>query len=160
MDNQTKENLENTEVLDRFCLCCQKIIDVCDDDKFCPDCWEKSKAGELIKCADCENYIDISEGDSDMEYFTGRDGQRYCEGCYNGEWEYQLSSVKFNPDGEIENIQFTKHFERGDEKISNTAENYIKKQIAKIENVYREYTTPLICKGIFSNGEAVYEKAK
>ena len=50
-------------------------------------------------------------------------------------------------------------FERGEIKISNTAENYLDSQIAKIEKAYAQYTEPLICIGVFSNGEAVYQKA-
>lgn len=30
---------------------------------------------------------------------------------------------------------------------------------AKVENAYKSYLTPLNCVGIFSNGEAIYEKA-
>lgn len=36
----------------------------------------------------------------------------------------------------------------------------IRRKIKQIEKVYAIYTTPLICRGVFSNGEAVYEKAK
>lgn len=39
-------------------------------------------------------------------------------------------------------------------------EAIIRRKIKQIEKVYSEYTTPLICLGVFSNGEAVYEKAK
>jgi hypothetical protein len=39
-------------------------------------------------------------------------------------------------------------------------EAIIRRKIKQIEKVYAIYTTPLICRGIFSNGEAVYEKAK
>jgi len=51
------------------------------------------------------------------------------------------------------------NFEWGEDAISATADNYIQKQIAKIEKIFAQFTTPLICVGIFSNGEAVYEKA-
>jgi len=61
---------------------------------------------------------------------------------------------------DIEDQQTGDSFEHGEDKISNTAENYISDQIAKIEKVYREYTTPLICVAVFSNGEAIYERAK
>ena len=36
----------------------------------------------------------------------------------------------------------------------------IRRKIKQIEKVYAIYTTPLICLGVFSTGEAVYEKAK
>ena len=60
---------------------------------------------------------------------------------------------------EIKDLTEGDNFERGEGKISNTAESYIDNQIAKIEKVFTDYTTPLICLGVFSNGEAVYEKA-
>lgn len=59
---------------------------------------------------------------------------------------------------EIEDLINGESFEHGEDKVSNTAENYIQKQIEKIEKIYAEYTTPLNCVAIFSNGEAIYER--
>jgi len=61
---------------------------------------------------------------------------------------------------EIEDQNTGDSFERGEDKISNTAENYIQNEIAKIEKVFSDYSIPLICVGIFSNGEAIYQEAK
>lgn len=60
---------------------------------------------------------------------------------------------------EIEDTSEGDSFEWGEAKISDTADNYIHKQIEKIEKTYRNFTEPLICLGVFSNGEAVYERA-
>lgn len=38
--------------------------------------------------------------------------------------------------------------------------NWITSKIKKVEKIFAQYSTPLVCKGIFSNGEAIYEKAK
>jgi len=67
-----------------------------------------------------------------------------------------------NLDWNVEIVDNNSGYDFGwnDEKISGTADYYINKQIEKIEKVYSEYTTPLICVGVFSNGEAVYEKLK
>lgn len=37
---------------------------------------------------------------------------------------------------------------------------YLDKEIKKMEKVFAEYSTPLICRAIFSNGEAIYERIK
>lgn len=67
-----------------------------------------------------------------------------------------------NLDWEIEILDQTEgdSYDYGDVKISNTLQNLIDAKIKRIENVYSRYTIPLICLGVFSNGEAVYQKAK
>lgn len=70
------------------------------------------------------------------------------------------SGVNLDWEVEIENQQTGDSFEMGEDKISATLQNLIDSKIRQVEKVYKTYTTPLICRGVFSNGEAIYEKAK
>jgi hypothetical protein len=70
------------------------------------------------------------------------------------------SGVNLDWEVEIENQKTGDSFEMGEDKISATLQNLIDRKIKQIEKVYKIYTTPLICLGVFSNGEAIYEKAK
>jgi len=45
------------------------------------------------------------------------------------------------------------------EAIPRYIRDFIDRKIRKIEKVFKDNSTPLICRGVFSNGEAIYEKA-
>lgn len=85
-----------------------------------------------------------------------------------GKWEITIGLIArsgyyagVNLDWQIDilDLNTDDNFEHGEDKISNTAENYIQKQIEKIESIFEQFTTPLICLGVFSNGEAIYKRA-
>lgn len=121
-----------------------------------------------IAC-DLKGYKNIQESDNGRDY----PGTRFLEKTMRfwGVWTITVFAVVggayyngSNFDWEIEIIKETKDdYQEGepeDFKLPATIQNAIHRETKKIEKVYSEYTTPLICLGVFSNGEAVYEKAK
>lgn len=106
LDNCAKCGSNDIGYQDKFnCEACNAEIKA---GKLCKACKAKIEAGDLTRCEDCGEYIDLSANDA--EYFIGRNGEKYCAGCYENEWSYPMSAIKFNPDGEIEDLQFTKNF--------------------------------------------------
>jgi len=71
----------------------------------------------------------------------------YYDGV-NLDWEVQ---IRDNRDGD--------YFEWGEDETPRYVNDYIEAKIKKVEKIFKDYSTPLICRCIFSNGEAVYEKA-
>lgn len=75
----------------------------------------------------------------------------YYSGC-NLDW-----NVK------VEDVPEYNFYEWGEEEfdmLPQYIKSFVDGKIKKIEKVFTDLTTPLICLGIFSNGEAVYKKAK
>jgi len=68
--------------------------------------------------------------------------------------------VNLDWEAEIENEKEYGSYELGEIKIPASLQARIDSKVRQVEKVYKIYTTPLICRGVFSNGEAVYEKAK
>lgn len=107
----------------------------------------------------------ISGSDNDRNYPGLRFGKITIE---SGKWQADIYLVSrdayfsgLNLDWEIEitDQDENESYEYKEIEIPATLQNLIDSKISKIEKVYSQFTTPLICRGVFSNGEAVYEKA-
>jgi hypothetical protein len=136
---------------------------------FATRCEKQFNFDDLISNIISEFYnaepADRSESDSLRSY----EGRVFAEiNKTIGQWVITINLIARNGyyDGinldwsvELENTETGDSYERGEIKIPAAAENFIDGQIAKIEKVYAEHTTPLICVGVFSNGEAVYQMA-
>jgi len=134
---------------------------------FASECQEEYDYDDLIDNVRCalKESKQISEGDNDRNYPATKFAEIDIE---SGKWLatiYLTSRSGYysglNLDWEIEILDQSEgdSYDYGDVKISNTLQNLIDDKIRKIEKVYAEFTTPLICRGVFSNGEAVYEKS-
>lgn len=71
--------------------------------------------------------------------------------------------IEGDPHESIQDIDFESQFPVKTEKYEEWVTAYLEKTaealIEKVEAVFKDYTTPLVCVAVFSNGEAVYEKA-
>jgi len=75
---------------------------------------------------------------------------------YNNEYdEINIADILISADF-IETPLTEKQAEAIEQKLRASADE----DIEKLEKLYSKLSTPLVCRGIFSNGEAVYEKAK
>lgn len=107
----------------------------------------------------------ISESDNDRNYPALRFAKIELE---SGKWQaiiYLISRDAYysgmNLDWEIEIIDQDEgdSYEYKEIEIPHALQSLIDSNIIKIEKAYAKFTTPLICRGVFSNGEAVYEKS-
>ena len=88
----------------------------------------------------------------------------YDGGCLDFSWNYQVNGCEYDHNDFNEDLAYFGG-------ISENRANYIgyfaskwaettkEKMIALLENVYGEFTEPLIKLGTFSNGESIYQKA-
>jgi len=82
----------------------------------------------------------------------------------NLDWEMKIETNQYDEFDNIEDIEVIngstgKEYPRHTEWAKNWCNKIIPKAIEKIEKTFEEFTTPLNCIGVFSNGEAIYEKA-
>jgi hypothetical protein len=59
----------------------------------------------------------------------------------------------------IDTVDRTENY-LGEVKLPKRVQQWIDNRIKKVEKVFAEYSTPLNCMGVFSNGEAIYQKVK
>lgn len=135
---------------------------------FASECQEQFDYDNLIGNvrSELKGAREISKSDNDRNYPATKFAELEVK---TGKWIANIfltsragyySGLNLDWEVEIEDINEGSSFELGEDKIPSTLQNLIDAKIKKIEKVYADYTTPLICRGIFSNGEAVYEKAK
>jgi hypothetical protein len=71
------------------------------------------------------------------------------------------SGVNLDWDIMVENINDYTQYQYGDyqeNELPKYVNNYINAKIKSIEKIFKQFSTPLYCKGVFSNGEAIYAK--
>jgi hypothetical protein len=83
-------------------------------------------------------------------------------GGVNLDWEMEYH-IEGDPHDDIDDIDWEAYFPTRpfmyEVWIINFLEESADKLKTKVEKVFTDYSTPLNCVGVFSNGEAVYEKA-
>jgi len=130
----------------------------------CPEEWDYDDLIGNVR-SELKEAREINESDNDRSYPATKFAEIEIR---SGKWIATIyltarggyySGVNLDWEVEIENINEGSSFEMGDDKIPNTLQNLIDAKIKKIEKVYADYTTPIICLAVFSNGEAIYKKA-
>lgn len=135
---------------------------------FASECQEEFDYDDLIGNvrSELKGARELNEGDGDRNYPATKFAELEVK---TGKWIASIyltarggyySGLNLDWEVEVEDVNEGSSFELGEDKIPSTLQNLIDNKIKKIENVYRIYTMPLICRAVFSNGEAVYEKAK
>jgi len=135
---------------------------------FASECQEEFDYEDLIMNIQSElkGADEIEESDNERSYPATKFAKFEIE---QGKWLATLyltirsgyfSGVNLDWEVEIEDINEGSSFEMGEDKIPASLQARIESKTRQIEKVYANYTTPLICLAVFSNGEAIYEKCK